>query len=98
VFQLIDHGDTLHFDLRDDGASSRNDVPGVPEEQDLIVRALRRCSRNSRRHGRAAARHRCRHRKAPADGRRAGRRLVGCGHRADGANHLWQAGLNATPN
>src|SRR5437763_1768013 len=42
VFQLIDHGDTLHFDLRDDGQIVRTtDVPGVPAEQDLIVRALR---------------------------------------------------------
>jgi 4-diphosphocytidyl-2-C-methyl-D-erythritol kinase len=43
VFQLIDRADTLHFDLRDDGRIVRTtEVPGVPEEQDLIVRALRR--------------------------------------------------------
>ena len=42
VFQLVDHGDTLHFDLRSDDAIVRTtDVPGVPPEQDLIVRALR---------------------------------------------------------
>jgi len=42
VFQLIDRGDTLHFDLRDDHEIVRtNEVPGVPQEQDLIVRALR---------------------------------------------------------
>ncbi|OFA00290.1 4-(cytidine 5'-diphospho)-2-C-methyl-D-erythritol kinase [Duganella sp. HH101] len=42
VFQLIDHGDTLHFDLRDDAAIRRvTDLPGVPEESDLIVRAAR---------------------------------------------------------
>jgi 4-diphosphocytidyl-2-C-methyl-D-erythritol kinase len=42
VFQLIDHGDTLDFDLREDERIVRvNEVPGVPEEQDLIVRALR---------------------------------------------------------
>ncbi len=41
VFQLIDHGDLLHCDLRSDGAIRRTtEVPGVPEEQDLIVRAL----------------------------------------------------------
>ncbi|WEF32547.1 4-(cytidine 5'-diphospho)-2-C-methyl-D-erythritol kinase [Pseudoduganella chitinolytica] len=40
VFQLIDRGDVLHFTLRDDDAIRRvTDVPGVPEEQDLIVRA-----------------------------------------------------------
>ncbi|MES2129247.1 MAG: 4-(cytidine 5'-diphospho)-2-C-methyl-D-erythritol kinase [Pseudomonadota bacterium] len=42
VFQLVDHGDVLHFDLRADDAICRvTDVPGVPEESDLIVRALR---------------------------------------------------------
>ncbi|QYF94765.1 4-(cytidine 5'-diphospho)-2-C-methyl-D-erythritol kinase [Massilia sp. PAMC28688] len=42
VFQLIDHGDVLDFDLRDDERLCRTtDVPGVPEEQDLIIRALR---------------------------------------------------------
>ncbi|AIO67509.1 4-(cytidine 5'-diphospho)-2-C-methyl-D-erythritol kinase [Burkholderia oklahomensis] len=40
VFQLLDWGDTLHFTLRDDGKVSRKtDVPGVPEETDLVVRA-----------------------------------------------------------
>lgn len=42
VFQLIDRGDMLHFEPRDDGAIRRmNDVPGVPEESDLIVRAAK---------------------------------------------------------
>jgi len=42
VFQLIDRGDLLHFTLRDDEAIRRvTDVPGVPEETDLIVRAAR---------------------------------------------------------
>jgi len=42
VFQLIDHGDTLHFDLRDDHEIRRvTDLPGVPEESDLIIRAAR---------------------------------------------------------
>ncbi len=41
VFQLVDHGDLLHCDVRTDGAIRRTtEVPGVPEEQDLIVRAL----------------------------------------------------------
>ena len=40
VFQLLDHGDTLHFDLRMDGAIRRTtDVAGVPAASDLIVRA-----------------------------------------------------------
>jgi len=40
VFQLLDWGDTLHFTLRDDGQITRaTDVPGVPPEHDLTVRA-----------------------------------------------------------
>lgn len=42
VFQLIDYGDSLDFDLRDDDAIVRtSDLPGVPAERDLVVRALR---------------------------------------------------------
>ena len=42
VFQLVDHGDTLHFTLRHDTALRRvTDMPGVPEESDLIIRAAR---------------------------------------------------------
>ncbi|TFW30827.1 4-(cytidine 5'-diphospho)-2-C-methyl-D-erythritol kinase [Massilia horti] len=53
VFQLIDRADRLHFDLREDERIVRTtDVPGVPEEQDLIVRALKRlASEYARRHG-----------------------------------------------
>ncbi|MDQ1814645.1 4-(cytidine 5'-diphospho)-2-C-methyl-D-erythritol kinase [Massilia sp. CCM 9210] len=41
VFQMVDHGDVLHFDLRADERIVRTtDVPGVPEQGDLIVRAL----------------------------------------------------------
>lgn len=40
VFQLVDHGDTLDFILRDDELIRRSTaLPGVPEAQDLIVRA-----------------------------------------------------------
>jgi len=40
VFQLLDHGDRLHFEVRDDGIVRRtSDIPGVPEAFDLIVRA-----------------------------------------------------------
>ncbi|MDB5775344.1 MAG: 4-(cytidine 5-diphospho)-2-C-methyl-D-erythritol kinase [Herbaspirillum sp.] len=42
LFQLIDRGDTLHFSVRDDGAIARTtDIPGVPAQSDLIVRAAR---------------------------------------------------------
>lgn len=42
VFQLVDWCDMLDFRRRDDGAVvRRTDVPGVPADQDLIVRAAR---------------------------------------------------------
>lgn len=43
AFRLLDWGDRLDFHRRDDGEVRRlNDVPGVPAEQDLVVRAARR--------------------------------------------------------
>ena len=40
VFRFIDLCDTLHFDVRADGVISRAaELPGVPEEQDLTLRA-----------------------------------------------------------
>jgi 4-diphosphocytidyl-2-C-methyl-D-erythritol kinase len=40
VFQLLDWGDRLHFTLRMDGhLRRRTDVPGVPEDGDLAIRA-----------------------------------------------------------
>lgn len=40
VFQLLDHGDSLFFDVRADGAIRRPDGPrGVDESSDLTVRA-----------------------------------------------------------
>jgi 4-diphosphocytidyl-2-C-methyl-D-erythritol kinase len=42
VFQLLDHGDLLHFESRDDGVICRTtEVPGVDGDSDLIVRAAR---------------------------------------------------------
>jgi 4-diphosphocytidyl-2-C-methyl-D-erythritol kinase len=42
VFQLLDWGDTLHFTRRDDGRIVRaSDIPGVPADSDLVVRAAR---------------------------------------------------------
>ncbi len=95
VFQLIDRSDTLHFDLRDDDRIVRTtDVPGVPEEQDLIVRALRALQAEyERRHGRLppgidVAVEKC----LPMGGGLGG----GSSDAATAlmaANHLWQAGL-----
>jgi 4-diphosphocytidyl-2-C-methyl-D-erythritol kinase len=95
VFQLIDRSDTLHFDLRDDDRIVRTtDVPGVPEEQDLIVRALRALQAEyTRRHGRLP----------PGISVAIDKRLPMGGGLGGGssdaatalmaANHLWQAGL-----
>ncbi len=42
VFRFISRGDTLRFRLRDDGVIARvNDLPDVPAESDLCVRAAR---------------------------------------------------------
>ncbi|MEN3110382.1 4-(cytidine 5'-diphospho)-2-C-methyl-D-erythritol kinase [Uliginosibacterium paludis] len=42
AFRMIDRGDTLGFSLRQDGEIRRTrDIPGVPEETDLVVRAAR---------------------------------------------------------
>lgn len=95
VFQLIDRGDTLHFDLRaDDAIVRRNDMPGVPAEQDLIVRALRALQAEfRRRHGILP----------PGIEVAVDKRLPMGGGLGGGssdaatalmaANHLWQAGL-----
>ena len=42
AFRLLDWGDALSFDLRHDGVVARvTDLPGVPAEHDLVVRAAR---------------------------------------------------------
>lgn len=42
VFQLLDRGDLLDFQVREDGAIRRtSELPGVPQETDLVVRAAR---------------------------------------------------------
>lgn len=48
VFQFLDYGDRLWFELRDDGRICRvNDVPGVAEQDDLVVRAAHALQRVS---------------------------------------------------
>jgi 4-diphosphocytidyl-2-C-methyl-D-erythritol kinase len=43
MFQLLDFGDSVEVRLRSDGALVRTKgAPGVPEEQDLMLRAARR--------------------------------------------------------
>jgi 4-diphosphocytidyl-2-C-methyl-D-erythritol kinase len=96
VFQLIDHGDTLDFDLRADDAIVRtSDLPGVPAEKDLVVRALRILqAAYKERHGRlppgidVAV-----HKRLPMGGGLGG----GSSDAATAlmaANHLWQGGFS----
>ncbi len=95
VFQLIDHGDTLHFDLRADERIVRiTDVPGVPEEQDLIVRALRLLQAEyARRHGRLPPGIEVAIEKILPMGGGLGGGSSDAATALMAANHLWQAGL-----
>ncbi|MEN8170575.1 MAG: 4-(cytidine 5'-diphospho)-2-C-methyl-D-erythritol kinase [Pseudomonadota bacterium] len=48
VFQFLDYGDEVSIDIREDGAIHRlNELPGVPAEQDLVVRAARLLQQHS---------------------------------------------------
>ncbi|MFA6971441.1 MAG: 4-(cytidine 5'-diphospho)-2-C-methyl-D-erythritol kinase [Gallionella sp.] len=48
LFRFIDLNDTLHFSLRADGEVHRtNKIEGVPEEQDLCVRAAQLLKKNT---------------------------------------------------
>ncbi len=56
VFQLLDHGDLLHFERRADGVIHRTTaLAGVPEESDLCVRAARLLQASAAARGRPAA-------------------------------------------
>ena len=48
VLRFIDHGDTLHFDVREDSIITRvNEVEGVPAADDLAVRAAQLLQREA---------------------------------------------------
>lgn len=56
VFTFIDLADRLHFTMRDDGQIVRvTDIPGVPQNEDLIVRAARLLQQHAGAHSGAAA-------------------------------------------
>ena len=95
VFQLIDHSDTLDFDLRGDERIVRvNEVPGVPEEQDLIVRALRALQAEvQRRHGSLPPGIDVRVDKCLPMGGGLGGGSSDAATALMAANYLWQAGL-----
>lgn len=96
VFQLIDRSDKLHFDLRGDGRIVRTtDLPGVPQEQDLIVRALRLLANEfQRRHQRAAPGIDVAVEKILPMGGGLGGGSSDAATALMAANHLWQAGLS----
>jgi len=95
VFQLLDHGDVLDFDLRTDGAIRRTtEVPGVPEEQDLIVRALRLLQQeHARRHGKPAPGMDVAIKKVLPMGGGLGGGSSDAATALMAANHLWQTGI-----
>lgn len=96
VFQMVGHGDTLHFTLRNDGQVRRiTDVPGVPEAQDLIVRALHLLAAEfERRHGRTPPGIDVEIEKILPMGGGLGGGSSDAATALMAANHLWQAGLN----
>jgi 4-diphosphocytidyl-2-C-methyl-D-erythritol kinase len=95
VFQLIDYGDLLDFDLRTDGAIRRTtEVPGVPEQQDLIVRALRLLQQaHEQRHGQPAPGIDVAIKKVLPMGGGLGGGSSDAATALMVANHLWQTGL-----
>ena len=96
VFQLIDRADRLHFDLRDDDLIVRtNDVPGVPAEHDLVVRALRLLqAEHARRHGQLPPGISVAVEKVLPMGGGLGGGSSDAATALMAANALWQAGLN----
>ena len=91
VFQLLDYGDTININIRSDGALRRiaSDY-GVPEEQDLIIRAAQLLKAKT---GSQLGADLQLEKRLPTGGGLGG----GSSDAAStliGLNHLWQCGLN----
>ena len=91
LFQFLDHGDTLHFSPRDDGVITLTpELPGVADEDNLIVRAARLLQKAS---GSNAGADIWLEKRLPMGGGIGG----GSSDAATtllGLNHLWNTGLN----
>ena len=95
VFQLLDHGDLLDFSLRDDGLIHRsNDIAGLPEDDDLVIRAARALQAAVRaRTGRATPGADITLEKTLPMGGGLGGGSSDAATTLIALNHLWQAGL-----
>ncbi|WP_150304137.1 4-(cytidine 5'-diphospho)-2-C-methyl-D-erythritol kinase [Pseudomonas saliphila] len=91
LFQFIDHGDTLHLVARDDGRIDlQPELPGVPAEDNLIVKAARLLQKSS---GCTAGANIRLEKRLPMGGGIGG----GSSDAATtlvGLNHLWKTGLS----
>ena len=91
LFQFLDHGDTLHFTMRDDSLIElQSELAGVPSEDNLIVKAARLLQQAS---GCTTGANICLEKRLPMGGGIGG----GSSDAATtllGLNHMWETGLS----
>ncbi len=97
VFQLLDWGDTLDFQLRDDAQIVHsNPLPGVPAETDLCVRAARLLQQTMHNKGQTIQGCEIRIEKQLPMGGGLGGGSSDAATTLIALNHLWKAGLSRT--